>query len=79
MRKSKGKLRDYLWDNDIQIKAFAESLELTASHLSNYMHGRLRVSKKVARAIERATKGEVTAEDIMKANPPKKSSQKTQI
>ncbi len=65
-------LRDYLYFNRVTIKKFAESLELSPQHLSGYMCGKLRVSRKVSRAIERATAGKVTAEEIMKNNPPKK-------
>ena len=66
------KFRDYLYFEKITLKSFAESIELSPAHLSGYSRGKLRVSKKVARAIERATNGKVTAEEIMKNNPPKK-------
>lgn len=66
-------LRDYLHFERIKIKKFADSLELSASHIRNYLHGRNRLSGKVARAIEKVTEGKVTARRIMKDNPPKKS------
>ena len=69
-------LRDYLHFERITIRKFADSLELSASHVTNYLHGRNRVSKKFARAIQRITNGKVTAEEIMKDNPPKKTLQK---
>lgn len=74
------KLRDYLHqkrysEEKLSIKKFAESMELSPSHITNYLHGRTIVSKKVARAIERRTHGEVTAEEVLRDNPPKKSVQ----
>lgn len=69
-------LRDYLHFERIKIKKFADSLELSSSHITNYLHGRNRMSRKVARAIERVTEGKVTAEQIMKDNPLKKNVQK---
>lgn len=72
------KLRDYLHQKKysqerLSIKKFAESMELSASHITNYLHGRTIVSKKVARAIERRTQGEVTAQEVLNDNPPKKT------
>jgi DNA-binding transcriptional regulator YdaS (Cro superfamily) len=67
-------LRDYLHFERISLTKFSRSLELTMTHLSGYLNGRIRVSKKVARAIERITEGKVTAEQVMKDNPPKKKS-----
>lgn len=66
-------LRDYLHFERIKIKKFADSLDLTSSHIRNYLSGRNRLSIKVARAIEKITEGKVTANRIMKDNPPKKS------
>lgn len=75
------KLRDYLHierftENKMTLKKFAESIDLSTGHLSAYIHGRLRLSKKAARAIERITDGDVTAKEVMKDNPPKKDIQK---
>ncbi len=64
-------LRDYLHFERISTKSFAESLDLTPMHLYAYLNGRIRVSKKVARAIEKKTNGKVTAEEILKVNPTK--------
>lgn len=66
-------LRDYLHFERIKIKHFSDALELSSSHIRNYIHGRNRLSRKVARAIERITNGKVTAKQIMKDNPPKKN------
>ena len=65
-------LRDYLHFEHIKLKDFAASIEMCITHISGYINGRIRVSKKVARAIERQTPGKVTAEEVMKNNPPKK-------
>lgn len=72
------RLRDYLnemryGEKKLTIKKFAESIELSPMHITNYLHKRTPVSKKVARAIERITEGKVTADEVMKENPPKKS------
>lgn len=69
-------LRDYLHFKKIKVTDFAESLELSRSHVMNYLHGRTRVSRKFARAIERKTNGEVTIEEVLKENPTKKTLQK---
>lgn len=73
------KLRDYLHekrfsDEKMTLKKFSESLELSPTHISGYIHGRNRLSKKIARAIERVTNGEVTAKQILKDNPDTKKS-----
>ena len=69
-------LRDYLHFERIKLKSFAESIEMSIAHISGYINGRNRLSKKVARSIEKSTEGKVTAKEIMKGNPPKKSIQK---
>lgn len=69
-------LRDYLHFERITLKSFCDSIEMSPTHLGGYINGRLRVSKKVARAIERATNGKVTAKQVMKDNPLKKTIQK---
>lgn len=71
-------LRDYLHEKRFSkermtLKKFAESIELSATHVGNYIYGRTRFSKKIARAIERITDGKVSAKEIMKDNPEKKN------
>lgn len=66
-------LRDYLHFERIKLKDFAESIDMSVTHISGYINGRLRVSKKVARNIEKATEGKVTAKQILKDNPDKKN------
>jgi DNA-binding transcriptional regulator YdaS (Cro superfamily) len=70
------KLREYLYKKKysperMSLKTFAESIELSATHISSYISGRNRMSRKVAKAIERVTNGEVTAQDVMNDNPVK--------
>ena len=72
------KLRDYLHlkrfsDEKLTLKKFAESIDMSVTHVSGYIHGRIRMSKKVARNIEKITGGEVTAKQILKDNPEKKT------
>lgn len=73
------KLIDYLGkkrysQERLTLKKFAKAIDFSPSHITNYLVGRTPVSRKVARAIERVTNGEVTAAEIMKDNPPKKKS-----
>lgn len=63
------KLRDYIFFEHLTLKKFSESIEMTPTHISGYIHGRVRLSQKVARAIERITNGKVTAKQILKDNP----------
>lgn len=65
-------LRDYLHFERITIKKFAESIDYAPGHLYGYLQGRLKLSKKAARIIERVTVGKVTAKEIMHDNPDKK-------
>jgi len=65
------KLRDYLHFEKMTQKKFAESIDINPLHIGAYIHGRVRLGKKTARAIERVTQGKVTAEEILKDNPEK--------
>jgi len=55
-------LRDYLFHNRMSVKQFSETLDYSRTHLSGIIHGKLKPSKRLAKAIEKATNGEVTAE-----------------
>lgn len=61
-------LRDYLYYNKISVKEFSESLDYSRTHMSAIIHGRLKPSKRLAKAIEKATNGEVKAEELLKEN-----------
>lgn len=58
-------LREYLFRNNVQINDFSLFLGYRREHISNVIHGRRRPSKRLAQAIEQATKGEVTAEELL--------------
>lgn len=62
------RLVDYLWENRLTQKQFAESLGYTRSYINMLCTGRVKVSLPVIRAIIRATNGKVTAEDLREAN-----------
>lgn len=64
-------LRDYLHFERIATKHFAQELDISPTHLYAYLSGRIRISKKLARAIEKKTNGKVTAEEVLKGNPKK--------
>ena len=59
-------LRDYLYHNRISVSEFSETIDYSRTHISGVLHGKLRPSSRLARAIEKATNGEVTVEELMK-------------
>jgi DNA-binding transcriptional regulator YdaS (Cro superfamily) len=63
------RLKLWLCAKRIPATEFAPSLEITATHLRGYMNGINRITMKVARRIERATGGEVSADEAMEDNP----------
>lgn len=58
-------LRDYLHQQRITRKAFAESIDYNPSSIRNVLRGQ-KPGKKLATAIERATGGLVTIDDVIK-------------
>jgi len=60
-------LREYLFVNRLTVKEFSEKLDYSRTHLSGVIHGKLSPSRKLARAIEKATSGQVTAEEMMRS------------
>lgn len=60
------KLREYLFVNRISVKEFSKSVDYSRTHLSGVVNGKLKPSKKLARAIEKATQGEVSIEELTK-------------
>lgn len=62
-------LRDYLYFNRIRVNNFAKMIDCVPGHLSQYMTGNNRLSKKLAKKIEEVTGGQVTISDIMDNNP----------
>lgn len=59
-------LREYLFRQRISVQEFAEKLEYSRTHLSLIVNGKGRPSPRLAKAIEKATNGEVTAEELLK-------------
>ena len=59
-------LREYLWNHKITIQQFAEKIKYNRHYISQIMRGEKVPSQRLAEDIERATNGEVKAEDILK-------------
>ena len=59
------KLRDYLLDKGIRQSDFAKQVDIGRAHLSCVITGNRKAGKKLARNIERATLGEITAESLL--------------
>lgn len=59
------KLRDYLLEKGIRQEDFAYQVDIGRAHLSCVITGNRSAGKKLARNIERATLGEITAESVM--------------
>ncbi len=58
-------LREYLFKKRISIKDFADTLGYSRTHLSLIVNDRASPSKRLALAIEKITKGEVTANELL--------------
>jgi DNA-binding transcriptional regulator YdaS (Cro superfamily) len=58
-------LREWLFKNKIKITPFAKTLEYDRGHLTKIVNGQRNPSKRLAKAIEAATNGEVSAEDLL--------------
>lgn len=58
-------LKEYLYIKRTTIKDFAEYMGYSREHMSAVINGHLKPSKAMAKAIERATNGEVTAEEVL--------------
>jgi DNA-binding transcriptional regulator YdaS (Cro superfamily) len=58
-------LREWLFRNRIKITPFARSLEYDPVHLNKIVNGKRNPSKRLAKAIEKATNGEVKADELV--------------
>lgn len=58
-------LKEYLRLNGLRIKDFAELLGYSRTHMNEVMLGRRKLPKKLSNAIERATNGQVKADEIV--------------
>lgn len=57
-------LREYIFYHKKTVTEMAKEIDITRSYLSRLLGGNKAISKKVARNIEKATNGLVTAETI---------------
>lgn len=55
----------YLLKKNITIKAFAERLDYHYTYITDVCSGRRPIGKRLAKAIERETQGEIKAEDLI--------------
>lgn len=62
------KLREYLFFKQLTIKELSEKIGYSADHISGYLSGRLRISKRLAEKIAKATNNEISVEELMKDN-----------
>ena len=65
-------LREYLFRKRLTVKEFSETLDYTRTHLSQIINGNRRPSKRLAKAIEELTEGEVTIHELLKKKNKKK-------
>ncbi len=59
-------LRDYLYFKKLTIKYMADKLKYSRTHMSLVVNGISKPSQRLADAIEKFTKGEVKASEILK-------------
>jgi hypothetical protein len=60
-------LREYLFRNELHVSDFAKTVNYSRQHLSGVIHGTIKPGRKLAEAIEKATNGEVKAEELLKS------------
>lgn len=61
-------LRTYLFNERISVTDFSKTLGCSRIHLSEIINGRRVPSLMLAKSIEMATNGQVTAKEVMKEN-----------
>lgn len=59
-------LKEYLFLKRMSIKDFSDFMGYSRTHMSAIINGHLKPSRAMAKSIERATDGEVTAEELLK-------------
>ena len=62
-------LREYLYVKRLTINDFAKLCDYSPKHLSGFMSGRLKASRKLLRKIAELTENQVTLEELEKMNP----------
>ena len=61
-------IRTYCYSINIPIQHFAEQIGISKTHLFNYIDGKNNISKEVAEKIEKITKGELSAAELLSLN-----------
>lgn len=64
-RRQPMKLKDYLYFNKISTTDFAEQINYQRSYLSAVTNGSRKCGAKLAKIIEKATNGQVTAKELL--------------
>ena len=62
-------LQDYLYFKKKHITDFSKTVPCTPQHLSGYMHGRIKITRRMATCISLATNGEIDVDTLMANNP----------
>jgi len=59
------KLREYLWKNQMTLNTFADKTSYNRTYLSHIVRGKMKPGRRCAEALERATDGYITAEELL--------------
>jgi DNA-binding transcriptional regulator YdaS (Cro superfamily) len=59
-------LREYLFHKRLTLTAFCKHINYDVAYISKIIHGNRKPGRKLAEIIEKATDGEVTAEELLK-------------
>lgn len=60
------KLKEYLFYKQKSVTDFAQEVTVSRSHMNKIVLGKIKPSRFLAKEIERATDGEVKAEELLK-------------
>ena len=61
-------IRTYCYNINIPIQRFAKQIGVSKTHLFNYIDGKNNISEEVAQRIEKITKGELFAAELLSLN-----------
>ncbi len=61
-------LKYWLFRNNLSMRAFSKMIDYSIPHLSWCLSGKYKMGRKLAKAIETATNGEIKATDLLKEN-----------
>lgn len=59
-------LREYLFRKRMKISEFSKQINYGRGYINEIINGTKKPGKKIAEAIEKATNGEVTAQEVLK-------------